>query len=164
MSLVVPEYVLSAERSQLAEFFLGYARFEFSLKASGFARNGRMGAEVNWSKFSEAIGPLLLPPTNPELQQAIGYLRSFPPKQQVFANNTLGWHPRAPRAKWSEMRTLLFQVQGARNNLVHGAKFIAHESADPERDKKLLEAASCVIVECLRLCPKANHAFNGEAP
>ena len=61
------------------------------------------------------------------------------------------------------MQTLLFHVQGVRNNLVHGAKFIARESEDPDRDRKLLEAASCVIAECLRACPEANHAFDSEA-
>lgn len=164
MSLVVPEHVLTTDRSQLAEFFLGFARFEFSLKACGFARRGQWGAEVDWDNFSEAIGPLLLPPTSPELKEVVGYLLTSPPKQQVFRNSSLSWKSRAPRPGWSEMRTLLFHVQGARNNLVHGAKFVEPESGDPQRDERLLQAASCVIAECLRLCPKANRAFNGETP
>jgi len=164
MSITVPEYVLSVDRSQLAEFFLSFARFEFSLKASGFACKGQWGAEVDWIKFSREIGPSLLRSTSRGLQQSITYLRSSPPKQQVFANHTLCWQPRTPPANWSEMQKLLFYVRGTRNNLVHGAKFIARENTDPDRDEKLLEAASCVLAECLRLCPKASRAFNGDAP
>jgi hypothetical protein len=160
----LPDYVLCADRSQVAEFFLGFARFEFALKASRFARNGKWGAEVNWDEFSKAIGPSLLPPKNSGIKEAVDYLLASPPKQQVFENGALRWKPRIPDARWSQMRILLLHMQGARNNLVHGAKFIAPENADPNRDRKLLEAASCVIAECLRLCPNVAHAFNGDAP
>lgn len=163
MPLLVPEYVLNVQRARLAEFFLCFSRFEFALKASGFAHNGQWGAEVNWEKFAAESGSLMLPTESPALQAAIYYLVNDPPKRQVFSQEALRWELRTPPKNWSEMRVLLFHVQGVRNNLVHGAKFLANESGDPERDLKLLEAASCVIAECLRLCPKTHHAFDSEA-
>ena len=78
MPLTVPDCVLAAGRPELAEFFLCFARFEFSLKASGFARRGKWGAEVNWAKFANAVEPLVLPPEAPSLLRAVTYLLTPP--------------------------------------------------------------------------------------
>ena len=47
MPLVVADYVLGADRCRSATQFLGFACFEFSLKASGFAYNRRWGAQLD---------------------------------------------------------------------------------------------------------------------
>jgi hypothetical protein len=159
MAFAVPEDVLSAERQELAEFFLVFARFEFALKAAGYAKQGRWGAEVNWRKFSDEIGPKLLPPQGEQLQKAVVYLSREPPQQQVLSDNQLSWVERTPPDNWSDMRGLLFHVQGARNNLMHGAKFVARESQDPDRDRKLLFAASCIIEHCLKKSGAVQNAF-----
>jgi hypothetical protein len=159
MTVSVPDDALSATRSELAEFFLVFARFEFALKASGYAKQGRWGAEVDWCKFADEISPALLPPKSKELQDAVTYLSGEPPQQQTWSDNQLGWAKRTPPADWSEMRVLLFYVQGARNNLVHGAKFVARESQDPDRDHKLLLAASCVIDHCLQASERVHRGF-----
>lgn len=159
MTLSVPDDALSAARPELAEFFLVFARFEFALKASGYAKQGRWGAEVDWCKFSDEIGPMLLPPKEKQFQGAVTYLSEEPPQQQTWLDNQLGWEKRAPPNNWSEMRVLFFNVQGARNNLVHGAKFVERESNDPDRDRKLLLASSSVIEQCLQKSEPVHRAF-----
>lgn len=162
MPVTVPDYVLTVGRSRLAEFFLLFARFEFALKAAGYAKAGRWGAEVDWNKFAHKVGPTLLPPAQPDLRRAIAYLKDYPPKQQKYENNDLLWEPRLPPNSYSEMRALVFFIQGVRNNLMHGAKFLAKETTDPKRDIKLLMAAGCVVSACLAHCPKAYKAFDSE--
>ena len=163
MPVTVPDYVLTVERSRLAGFFLLFSRFEFALKAAGFAKAGCWGAEVDWNKFSQEIGPKLLPPTDSSLKNAIGYLEESPPKQQKYENGGLSWEPRPAPQSYSQMRALVFFMQGVRNNLMHGAKFLEKETTDPERDLKLLNAAECVVSACLAQSAKAYHAFDSEA-
>lgn len=159
---IVPDYVLSLDRARLAEYFLLFSRFEFALKASGFAKAGRWGAEVDWEKYAQEVGPKLLPDPKDELASSISYLEAEPPKQQVFENGTLNWKPRPSPKTYSRMRSLIFYLQGVRNNLVHGAKFLAKESIDPQRDEKLLSAAECIIASCLSRSPDVYRAFDSE--
>ena len=84
---------------------------------------------------------------------------SKPPKQQYYVEKTLKWRVHIAKAHSSYMEKLLFHVRGVRNNLFHGAKFIEHESEDPARDAKLVNAASVVLGECLRVAPEIHTAF-----
>lgn len=131
MPVNVPDYVLTVERVRLGEFFLLFARFEFAVKASGHAKMGRWGAEIDWDKLSDDVEPKLLPPKEQELADAIDYLERLPPKQQKYDNDQLHWEPRPAPSRYSRMRSLIFYVQGVRNNLAHGAKFLTKESEDP---------------------------------
>jgi len=162
MRLAVPDHVLALPRKDVAEFSLGFARFEFALKASGFARNGQWGAEVDWSRFARSVGPRFDPSTRPELKIAVDYLLGDPPKKQRFVEGKLQWVPPVPPQAWPSMAKLLFHVRGVRNNLFHGAKFLQRESEDRARDAKLVSAASLVLAECLRLSPDIGRVFDTE--
>lgn len=163
MPVTVPDNVLTIDRERLGQFFLLFARFEFALKAAGYAKSGRNGAEVDWGKTATAVTERVLPPETHELANAIAYLEESPPKQQVLTENTLRWEPRPAPKKYSRARGLLFYVKGARNNLMHGAKFLAKEAEDPDRDRKLLEASESVIAACLDKIHGLQNAFESDA-
>ena len=164
MAVTVPDYVLTVERPRLGGFFLLFSRFEFALKACGYVRANRYGgAEVDWEKFAQQVEERVLPPKGHALAAAIAYLEENPPKQQVPTGNTLTWAARPAPKKYSRARALLFYVLGARNNLMHGAKFLSKEATDPDRDRKLLEASEFLIEACLADVPGLLNAFDSEA-
>lgn len=159
MSPLVPDHVLSLPREQLTEFFLLFARFEFALKAGGFAKAGKRGAEVDWEKFSNVISDSLLTCADSSVVDAIYYLETYPPKQEKYENDNLVWCERTVPISYKRMRKILFHVQGARNNLVHGGKFAEKESQDPNCSTHLLVASECVISACIASCPSVESAF-----
>ena len=62
MAITVPDHVLSMSRSEVAEFSIAFARFEFALKASRFGKNGRGGeAKADWDEFARTIAALSIP-------------------------------------------------------------------------------------------------------
>lgn len=157
MPLSVPDHVLTVPRDSLAQFFLVFARFEFACKAVGYSKSGRFGnIEVDWEKVSRALGTQLFESTEAALVSAIKYLTEKPPKLDTY-KATPRWQERPAPARYTRMQSLLFYVQGVRNNLVHGGKF--QETTDPVRDMKLLEASMIVIEACLNYCPGIRVAF-----
>lgn len=157
---VVPENVLSAGRDELGEFFLTFSRFEFAVKAAGYAKQGSWGeAKADWDAFAAAIADELKEQGSEEYQRAAEYLSSEPPKSQTYENGKLGWSHQAGNKRWSAERILLFRVQGVRNNLMHGAKFLAPESQDADRDRQLMVAATSVIERFVNVSPDLRDAF-----
>lgn len=161
MTLIVPDYVLPLPRARFADFFLLFARFEFALKVGGFAVAGRYGAEVNWKSFSEAGADSVFQEQAKDIQVAVAYLEGMPPKQETYFNGSFGWKARTAPTSYSRMRALLFYMQGARNNLIHGAKFLEKESQDPDRARKLLEAAEVLITYFVLRNHPVSEAFHG---
>ena len=160
MPLAVPDHVLTLPREQLTEFFLVFARFEFALKVSGYAKDGPWGSEVDWKTFAESIGAQLFAADSIELAGAINYLEGHPARRQAYADSGTPWLDRPAPKSYSRTRALLFYVQGVRNNLVHGNKFIMKETPDvPERDLHLLRSATAVLSAVLELSPATAQAF-----
>ena len=157
---VVPDHVLSARRDELGEFFLTFSRFEFAVKAAGYVKQGSWGeAKADWDAFAAAIADELKEQGSEEYERAAEYLSSKPPKSQTYKDGTLGWSHQAGKESWSAGRILLFRVQGVRNNLMHGAKFLAPESQDVDRDRHLMVAATCIIERLVNASPNLREAF-----
>jgi len=157
---IVPESALSASREELGEFFLMFSRFEFSVKAAGYAKQGRWGeAKPDWDAFAVAIVDELKEQGSEDYERGAEYLSSQPPKVQTYENGALGWSAEHLNGSWSAERILLARVLGVRNNLMHGAKFLAAESQDVDRDRHLMVAATCVIERFVDASSHLREAF-----
>lgn len=75
---------LDIERELVMNFFITFSRFEYALKRAGYIHN-REDAQANWEKFLKVHKSKFLADcqTN-ELRNAVDYLKSHPPKKQVY--------------------------------------------------------------------------------
>ncbi len=141
--------------------FREFSRMEYGLKAVGhLKRKGRDGpAEADWDSFAHAIdrafGQRLS--ANPDLQSAVEYIRTHPPKKQIVRDGVLGWSGIPPTSD-SETGILLKYVGRVRNNLFHGGKFNGHW-IDPERSEQLLLRCLVVLNACLLASPDVREAY-----
>ena len=165
MTLRVPDHSLNLDRSDLAEFLINFARFEYAVKAAGYARNKGRYAEPDWDNYCAAIATDFWSNPGPALGPHLNYIRRKPPKQLVkLASGGLKWKTRTPDAAWTEPRVILHLAQGVRNNVVHGSKFTARESAEHNRNAKLMAAATAILVAFLGNSDRVHEVFNGVAP
>jgi hypothetical protein len=144
---------------QLAfQMFSVFARFEYSLKASGF-HNGNGSAKANWRKFAEAVADHFDNPQDEALKQAIRYILDYPPKKQMVVIGRLDWAPIVPNTDLRSDLVLLY-VRCVRNNLFHGGKFNGHWFA-PERSEKLLRHSLTILRSCLEASDDLKQAYDG---
>lgn len=162
LTLRAPDQSLLASRSELSEFYLTFSRYEFALKATGFAKQTRHGAQVDWDKLATKLGDLdgLLGSRRAEIEE----LLDRPPKRLNLVGDQLKWQDDSPKASWAPTRVFLYRVQAVRNNLMHGSKFIEQESFDPARETKLLASAISALVIILDRLQHTKDAFNSAAP
>jgi hypothetical protein len=136
-------------------FFAVFARFEFALKASGFAR-GKEGerADVAWEGYANAIGNVSQGMVHVDaVQAAIKYLCTEPPKQQrieirggrKFAQYSHAAPSAQPR---TDLKTALLVAKDVRNNLFHGGKLMREET-DPDRNRRLMHTSLLVLSAAL---------------
>jgi len=136
--------------SDVLNFFLLFARFEYALKQAGFLKKKRR-AEPNWHSFSDGINVYLPSRKNNynEFRNAIDYLNSCPPKIQIVKerNRTkvLDWECSKPQG--NEARVLTEYIKRVRNNLFHGGKI----PFNAERDIPLINHATTVLKHMLEL-------------
>ena len=166
MPLRVPDHSLNVDRNYLGDFLINFARFEYAVKAAGYSRNNSNGyAEPDWDSYCGSIVTDFSANPSPDLRPHLTYIKRKPPKQLVKRpSGELTWKARAPRTTWSSLRKVLFLAQGVRNNAAHGSKFTARESAEINRNAKLMAAATAIISEFLSQSEKVNEVFTGFAP
>ncbi|WP_040726167.1 hypothetical protein [Thiomicrorhabdus sp. Kp2] len=128
------------------EFFKIFARAEYSLKASGFNR-GDGNAEADWSAFSKQVKSLIQNPNNQQLQAAIDFVISQPPKKQVIVNGKIEWSDSNPTFP-DKAENLLVYIRRVRNNLFHGGKFNGHWF-EPERSEQLISKSLIILKACI---------------
>lgn len=163
MTLRTPDQSLLASRSDLSEFYLTFSRYEFALKATGFAKQTNRGAQIDWDKLAGELGDLdqLLSDRRAEFEE----LLDRPPKKlNLEGVDQLKWRDDSPMPTWGPTRVFLYRVQAVRNNLMHGSKFIEQESFDPQRESKLLASAIGALKIILDRLPHTKDAFNSAAP
>jgi hypothetical protein len=157
---------LKTNRDLLLEFFLVFARFEFALKNSGYARprhrNGETApsAEPDWERFASSIHNLFTRTRTDDLVQACEYMLINPPLRQVLLNGKLGWDTSGPDQSLTETERLLALVRRVRNNLFHGGKFSNEVFESTERHERLLRSSLLILEECLRISPNVQVVFN----
>ncbi|MDT7043239.1 hypothetical protein [Candidatus Nitronereus thalassa] len=103
MTLRTPNISLLVSREEISEFYLAFSRYEFALKASGFAKQTDRGAQVDWDKLAETLGELdeLLS----RQRSAVEELLDRPPKKlNLLENDQLKWQDDPPRPSCSPTR------------------------------------------------------------
>lgn len=136
------------------EFFFVFSRFEYALKMSGFLRGGIGRAEPNWEQFTPILGDIFdehyQNDQKGELQEAVNYLNTYPPRRQMKGESGLYWDARisngTPLAIW-----LILLIRDVRNNLFHGGKFSELPEREPDRNDKLLRYSLIVLYKLLEL-------------
>lgn len=136
----------------LALRFLGtFARFEYALKLSGFAKGNSNSVEANWSAYARAVDDHFCELTDQAFCSAVSYLLDKPPRKQVLKDGHLSWKDSPPNAKLPKAEQTLLMVRRVRNNLFHGAKVWSMERGDRGRDISLLKAGLIVLEHCSRI-------------
>jgi hypothetical protein len=131
---------------------------EYALKASGFARGNEKNVEADWDAFAKHIGTVLDPSISEDLQVAVDYLLTTPPKKQVLKKN-IAWLDSPPDNKQSLAQQVLSMVRRVRNNLFHGGKFMPVANAHRDRDELLVKHSLVVLRACIPLNHSVERAY-----
>ena len=144
----------------LAYEFLGtFARCEYALKGSGFAKGGATSVEANWDTFASAIDWHFRRVAHRDFKAAVNFLLSQPPRKQVLHQGIVNWKDSPPDKNLPKAQQVLLMVRRIRNNLFHGAKVWSPEYGNRERDIALVEAGLVVLKECVLLKQQVHMAY-----
>jgi len=126
------------------EFFKLFARYESSLKESGYFVVNRGKVIVDWDRYvNQEIGNNFLDELG-DAKEAAEYILNTPPKKQsANESNEIIWVD-VPNNERS-VQILFSHISRVRNNLYHGAKFNG-TWFDPERSKLLLSNSLILLV------------------
>lgn len=145
---------------ELAYEFLGtFARCEYALKGSGFAKGGATSVEANWDTFATAIDWHLRRVADDSFKEAMRFLLSEPPRKQVLRNGRVEWKDSPPDPNLPKAQQVLLMVRRIRNNLFHGAKVWSPEYDNRQRDIKLVEAGLVILKRCSSLNQEVQTAY-----
>lgn len=144
----------------LALEFLGtFARCEYALKCSGYAKGDANAVEANWDKFSKDIDWHFQRVKDEAFRKAVQFLLTEPPRKQVLKEGRLLWKDVPPDPKQRKAQQTLLMVRRIRNNLFHGAKVWSPEYGNRPRDIRLLQAGVVVLRQCAQLKERVHMAF-----
>jgi hypothetical protein len=137
-------------------FFMYFSRFEYALKAAGFAKGTEKRAEPDWDSFADSLEGKLAAVRDEEFQDAVRYMSSQPPERQILVDKVIRWKDSTRDPTHSEEKWLLVGlVKTTRNNLFHGGKF----PPEPARDNRLLRACLTVLRQAMKLSPDVEYMF-----
>jgi len=144
--------------SLINRFFLVFARFEGSLKHSGFITNGAY-VQPNWNGFEKEIREKFDPNIDAALKEAVNFLLTNPPRIQTIDDSKLAWRDRTWPQGTPEINILGQSLRDIRNNLFHGSKF--EENFEPEisRNFVLINSALTVLDAWLEILPFVKEKF-----
>src|SRR6266481_187609 len=128
--------LLHVPKDLTLEFMATFARFEFALKKSGYARGDASQGSADWDTFASDVAKLDAAVLTPVLG-GCQYLRRHPPKKQVLDNGVIRWVDRQGTSG-SAIGDVLLSVRTVRNNIFHGGKFPDGVITDPLRDEQLI--------------------------
>lgn len=144
----------------LALEFLGtFARCEYALKGSGFAKGNANSVEPDWDAFAKEIDWHFRRVKDELFRDAVQFLLTEPPRKQVLHNGRLQWKESPPNPSLPKAQQVLLMVRRIRNNLFHGAKIWTPEYFNRERDVKLLHAGLTVLKNCSQLNQRVHIAY-----
>lgn len=105
------------EQSLINEFFVTFSRFEYALKASGFATGNNERVNPNWDAFTASIRDSFENENKSKsIQTAIKYLENNPPKIQTFIDDQLGWRERTFQPNEPLINRISLSIRDVRNN------------------------------------------------
>jgi len=152
---------ITVDSDLLLDFFLRFARFEYALKITGFARRerrlqlmqGLWRADPDWNRYAMSIEPLFDRNKSPELNEAVGYMWENPPYMEVISSRgELSFEsPPYDIASFDFIKLITF-VRQVRNHLFHGGKQgSVGDDANTARTEKLLKSSLIILEACLDL-------------
>jgi len=148
---------LQIDPAEVCEFFSVFARFEYAMKATRYCDSDRYGnAMPDWRSLEADLGGLIGELQVPVIDEAIAYLLDEPPQVQKVVDR----HPQfqaVPLDGETSGAKAIEAAKRVRNNLFHGGKHTPH--SPPERDTRLLRAASVILDACLIADPALNAEF-----
>lgn len=144
----------------IIEFFVTFSRFEYALKAAGFANGNNSNVNPNWDTFTTSIRESFDNVARPnEVSIAINYLSNHPPRVQNYENQQLGWRERLFQFNEPLINKLSLHIRDVRNNLFHGGKFNGNYEEDVSRNFILLKHSIEILNHWLQLSPVVNQKF-----
>jgi len=151
---------ITVDSDLLLDFFLRFARFEYALKITGFARRerrlqlmqGLWRADPDWNRYAMSIESLFDRNKSPELNEAVGYMWENPPYMEVISSGgELSFEsPPYDIASFDFIKLITF-VRQVRNNLFRGEKQGSVGDETSARTEKLLKASLIILEACLDL-------------
>src|SRR5689334_17856713 len=129
MTVSSPLKLLNFDANLACEFLGVFARYEYALKAAGFAAGDPV--QPAWDTYAKSIDPVFSKISDKAFHQAVEYLLTKPPKKQVLRAGKLEWET-TPFDNVPRAQKVLTMVRRVRNNLFHGGKFFPTEAGgDP---------------------------------
>lgn len=125
------------------KFIRLFIRFEYSLKAMGFARTQNGDAALpDWNTFSkEVLRQEFF--DRVEADDLMPTLLNNPPSKQIFSDGTLDWQATMPP---TNIQSLAEAVKRVRNNLFHGGKA---GDQDSNRNNELVNESILFLLEAI---------------
>src|SRR5688572_21872609 len=117
-----PWELLKVDRERALDFLGVFARFEYALKAGGYAEKKHGAVAADWDRFDKEHADAFDQSATQALAEAASYLLASPPKKQIL-NNDGKLEFAAADPGGSDLHRLLVYVRRVRNNLFHGGKF-----------------------------------------
>jgi len=147
MPLKDPFEHLAVSLDLVTRFVSVFARCEYAMKETGYRRDDHGIAAPAWRKLQADARGWLTVDEGGELQGAIEFLRSKPPKIETFA---AGWQPE-PFKQADPIAQAIESATRVRHNLFHGGKHHCEEEAG--RDERLVSAALTLLLAVIEQCP-----------
>jgi hypothetical protein len=141
------------------EFLGSFARCEYALKCSGFAKGNANSVEPDWYAFTKEVDWHFRRIKDEAFREAVQFLMTEPPRKQVLHDGRLQWKESSPDRNLRKAQQVLLMVRRIRNNLFHGAKVWSPEYSNRERDIKLLQAGLAVLKHCAQLNQRVHIAY-----
>ncbi len=141
------------------EFLGTFARCEYALKCSSFAKSKRGSVEANWDDFAKSIDRHFCRIVSVEFQAAVNLLLTEPPRKQVLLDGRLSWKDSPPDKRLPIAQQALLMVRRIRNNLFHGAKIWVPEYGNRNRDIQLLRASLIVLKQSFSIIGEVQAAY-----
>jgi len=152
-------YSAGLNKELIINFFLRFARAEYSLKRAGYVIGGENKVDADWNKFASDMQHEFNPEAFEELSFAVKYLLDNPPKKQILTDGTLDWTDSGCGSN-NDLPCLLVLVRRVRNNLFHGGKFPLRPIPEVSRNEILLHCSLVILVAALQLNPDVMRFFS----
>ena len=138
-------FIPSNDVELISKFFLVFSRFEYALKAAGWAKAGRNNTA--WPDWDKVMKKLQEAKDRDPVFDKAGILFTEPPKRQILENDQLCWRKVKPSGNRSQQ--LIRSVKCVRNNLFHGGKYNDQQIVFTPRQVCLVTAALEVLMQLL---------------
>ena len=147
-------------RDLIFEFFITFSRFECALINTPEFRNMRNNkVTANWDRFTSSINFQFNRYKTEELDRAVDYLVTHPPKIRSVNDNQLTWRDRNIPEGTLLTNELGLHIRTIRNNLFHGGKFNGVYEPEISRNDILIRNALVILNEWLLLNQTVQNNF-----